>query len=248
CSRRGRRGSGCSGSTICPSRTIRCSTSPASPSPAATSSSSASRPPTPGSTAPGRGRSLRGSAGPRGRWSGRGTRGDGVFYGAEERRERRGTSGGDERPTLRMLSMRGAGKKVSASSASLRVLCGSSVAVAVLFAAGCRQDMHDQPKYRPLRGSAFFADHRSARPLVPGTVARGMLRDESPLYTGKVAGQFTADLPVPLDEALLRRGRFQFETYCAPCHGRVARGDGLVVSRGFKAPTSFHVDRLRQMP
>jgi mono/diheme cytochrome c family protein len=133
-------------------------------------------------------------------------------------------------------------------SATLRALCGSSVAVAVLFAGGCRQDMHDQPKYRPLRGSAFFADHRSARPLVPGTVARGMLRDESPLYTGKVGGQFTPDLPVPLDEALLRRGRFQFETYCAPCHGRVARGDGMVVARGFKAPTSFHVDRLRQMP
>jgi mono/diheme cytochrome c family protein len=138
--------------------------------------------------------------------------------------------------------------KTSAPSANLCVLCGPFVAVAVVFAAGCRQDMHDQPKYRPLRGSAFFADHRSARPLVPGTVARGMLRDESPVYTGKVSGQFTADLPVALDEALLRRGRLEFETYCAPCHGRVGRGDGMVVSRGFKAPTSFHVDRLRQMP
>jgi hypothetical protein len=108
--------------------------------------------------------------------------------------------------------------------------------------------MHDQPKVRPLRSSGFFSDERSARPLVPGTVARGTLRDESPFYTGKVAGQFTAELPVGLTESLLRRGRVQFETFCAPCHGRVARGDGLVVSRGFKAPTSFHVDRLRQMP
>jgi mono/diheme cytochrome c family protein len=134
----------------------------------------------------------------------------------------------------------------SALSAVLRVLCVSSVAV--LPAAGCRQDMHDQPKYRPLRKSEFFSDQRSARPLVPGTVARGTLRDETPLYTGKVAGQFTPALPVSLSEELLKRGRVQFETFCAPCHGRVGRGDGMVVTRGFKAPTSFHVDRLRQMP
>ena len=49
------------------------------------------------------------------------------------------------------------------------------LAIAVVAAAalgGCRQDMHDQPKYRPLRGTAFFADGSSARPLIEGTVAR----------------------------------------------------------------------------
>ena len=55
----------------------------------------------------------------------------------------------------------------------------------------CRQDMHDQPKYRPLRpvdqiGS--INDGRSARPLVEGTVARGELRDDVEFYTGKSAG------------------------------------------------------------
>ena len=45
--------------------------------------------------------------------------------------------------------------------------------------------MHDQPKYIPLRESTFFADARSARPLVAGTVARGQLRDDALLYTGK---------------------------------------------------------------
>ena len=39
----------------------------------------------------------------------------------------------------------------------------------------CRQDMHDQPKYIPLRPSDFFADGRSARPLTEGTVPRGHL-------------------------------------------------------------------------
>ncbi|HXI93757.1 MAG TPA: cytochrome c [Blastocatellia bacterium] len=55
----------------------------------------------------------------------------------------------------------------------------------------CRQDMHDQPKYRPLRpvdqiGS--INDGRSARPLVEGTVPRGELRDDVEFYSGKIAG------------------------------------------------------------
>jgi hypothetical protein len=55
-----------------------------------------------------------------------------------------------------------------------------------LLGAGCRQDMHDQPKYIPLRESTFFTDARSARPVIAGTVARGQLRDDPLLYTGKV--------------------------------------------------------------
>ena len=51
---------------------------------------------------------------------------------------------------------------------------------------GCRQDMHNQPKYRPFRASDFFADGQAARPLVAGTVARGNLREDFQLYTGKV--------------------------------------------------------------
>ena len=54
------------------------------------------------------------------------------------------------------------------------------------LSAACRQDMHDQPKYKPLRESVLFRDSRSSRPLVEGTVARGYLRDDSEYYTGKV--------------------------------------------------------------
>ena len=57
--------------------------------------------------------------------------------------------------------------------------------------------MHDQPKYMPLRESTFFADERSARPLVAGTVARGQLRDDALLYTGKVNGDDADGLSVP---------------------------------------------------
>jgi mono/diheme cytochrome c family protein len=113
---------------------------------------------------------------------------------------------------------------------------------------GCRQDMHDQPKMKPLRESSMFADRRSARPLVPGTVARGTLREDEAFYTGKVGNQFVKEIPVTVSAALLARGQTQFQVFCSPCHGRTGRGDGMVVQRGFKAPPSYHVDRLRQMP
>jgi mono/diheme cytochrome c family protein len=117
-----------------------------------------------------------------------------------------------------------------------------------LAVSACRQDMHDQPKYRPLRGSELFADKRSARPLVEGTVARGTLREDAVFFTGKTADGFVSELPVELTAQLIARGQSQFQVFCAPCHGRTGRGDGMVVQRGFKKPSSYHVDRLRQMP
>jgi mono/diheme cytochrome c family protein len=120
----------------------------------------------------------------------------------------------------------------------------------VLFlGTGCRQDMHDQPKYKPLRESDFFADKRASRPLVAGTVARGSLREATLFYTGKLeSGLLTDKLPMPVTKELLDRGRVQFETYCAPCHGRTGAGHGMIVQRGFKKPFSYHIDRLRMMP
>jgi mono/diheme cytochrome c family protein len=131
----------------------------------------------------------------------------------------------------------------------VRITAAGLAAVTFLALAGaCRQDMHDQPKYRPLRGSELFADKRSARPLVEGTVARGTLREDAAYYTGKTGDGFVSEIPVGVTAELLARGRSQFEVFCAPCHGRTGRGDGMVVQRGFKAPSSYHVDRLRQMP
>jgi mono/diheme cytochrome c family protein len=125
----------------------------------------------------------------------------------------------------------------------------STVVLLVLFAAGCRQDMHDQPKYKPLRESDFFADKRASRPLVAGTVARGSLREDVLLYTGKLESGMPSDqLPMPVTRELLDRGRVQFETFCTPCHGRTGAGDGMIVQRGFKRPSSYHVNRLRMMP
>ena len=111
--------------------------------------------------------------------------------------------------------------------------------------AGCRQDMHNQPKYVPLRESTFFPDGRSARPLVAGTVARGYLRDDELLYTGKVDGADATVFPFDVDMAVMTRGRERFDIYCSPCHGRTGLGDGMVVRRGYRRPPAFDLDRLR---
>ncbi|MBI3492581.1 MAG: cytochrome c [Acidobacteria bacterium] len=108
--------------------------------------------------------------------------------------------------------------------------------------------MHDQPKYIPLRESAFFGDARSARPLVPGTVARGQLHDDGLLYTGKMNGADATVFPFRVDAVVLARGRERFDIYCAPCHGRTGQGDGMIVRRGYRHPPSYHQDRLRDAP
>jgi mono/diheme cytochrome c family protein len=123
-----------------------------------------------------------------------------------------------------------------------------TAAALLVVAPACRQDMHDQPKYIPLREASFFSDNRSARPIVPGTVARGQLHDDSLLYTGKVNGADTTEFPFSIDAAVLARGQERFNIYCSPCHGRTGLGDGMVVRRGYRHPPSFLDDRLRAAP
>jgi mono/diheme cytochrome c family protein len=121
-------------------------------------------------------------------------------------------------------------------------------AIVLLTMVGCRQDMHDQPKYIPLRESTFFTDTRSARPVVAGTVARGQLREDTLLYTGKVNGADATTFPFAVDEKAMARGRERYDIYCAPCHGRTGAGDGMIVRRGFRVPPTLHQDRLRDSP
>jgi mono/diheme cytochrome c family protein len=108
--------------------------------------------------------------------------------------------------------------------------------------------MHDQPKYIPLRQSTFFSDARSARPMVEGTVARGHLRNDDLLYTGRLNGTDATVFPSPVDAPVMARGRERFNIYCSPCHGRTGQGDGMVVRRGYRRPPTFHQDRLRDAP
>ena len=118
----------------------------------------------------------------------------------------------------------------------------------VVFTAGCRLDMHLQPYYRTLAKSDFFADDRSARLPVEGTVARGDLRDDTYFYTGKIGNAPGDYMPFPVKAEDLARGRERYNITCAPCHGRVGDGNGFIPTRGFRRPPSFHIDRLRKAP
>jgi mono/diheme cytochrome c family protein len=121
------------------------------------------------------------------------------------------------------------------------------VAALALTGAACRQDMHDQPKIKAYRASDFFGDGRGMRPLPEGTVARGDLRDDDLLYTGKVNGQPVDEFPFEVTRAVLERGHDRFNIYCSPCHGRTGLGNGMIVQRGLKPPPSFHEDRVQKL-
>ena len=136
-----------------------------------------------------------------------------------------------------------------------------------LMGGACRQDMQDQPKMKPYRGTAFFGDGLAMRQPVPGTIPRGYLRSDSVLFTGKKekSAQSTpspaptsgnqnpyADdvdtFPFPITEEIVQRGRQRFEIFCSVCHGLSGHGDGMVVRRGYRKAADFHEDRLRQAP
>jgi mono/diheme cytochrome c family protein len=137
--------------------------------------------------------------------------------------------------------------------------------------AGCRYDMQDQPRYKAYKESNFFSDNRASRDLPDGTVARGQLRDNKALYTGKIANpnpnapvttttdasgntlvaSFPNDIdefPVPVTKELVERGQNRFNIYCIVCHGPLGNGDGMIVRRGFPKPPTYHDDRLRNAP
>lgn len=134
-------------------------------------------------------------------------------------------------------------------AAALRAGLIALVALGGLGAIGCRQDMHDQPKLKPYRSSQFFVNGSGMRNLPAHTVARGSLQENTHFYTGRMPdGSMATELPMPMTKALLKRGQERFTIYCTPCHGQVGDGRGMVVRRGYKQPTSYHDERLRQVP
>lgn len=131
-----------------------------------------------------------------------------------------------------------------------RLRCAACVAamLAACALAGCRLDMHLQPRYNPYDPSDFFSDGRSARQPVAGTVARGELRIDEQLYTGKVDGKLADTFPFPITANDILRGQQRYNIYCSPCHDYTGSGRGMIVQRGFPPPPSYHIDRLRQAP
>jgi cytochrome c553 len=130
-------------------------------------------------------------------------------------------------------------------SRGVTVACLGAIA---LLLVGCRMDMHVQPKYLPYEPTDFFSDGRSERQPVPGTVARGHLRLDELMFTGRENGVVVDKFPFPITKADLDRGRERYNVYCTPCHDYTGSGRGMIVQRGFPQPPSYHIQRLRDAP
>jgi mono/diheme cytochrome c family protein len=123
-----------------------------------------------------------------------------------------------------------------------RCIVGACLIISLV---GCKKDdMAEQPKYRPYQPSGFFADGASERPLVAGVVPRDddfapsgpALAPESPT---------SAAIPFAVTREVIDRGEDRFNIYCTACHGRLGNGRGMIPARGFPPPPSFHIDRLK---
>ncbi|MGH8023390.1 MAG: c-type cytochrome [Limisphaerales bacterium] len=119
---------------------------------------------------------------------------------------------------------------------------------ALLALTGCREDMFEQPKSSPLGPSDFFSDNAAARPIPSHTVARDDLEADAAFYTGMIGTNLVTTFPFPVTRAVLNRGRVCYEIDCVPCHGQAGEGNGIVVARGFPAPPSYDIQRLRDAP
>ncbi|MFL6451650.1 MAG: c-type cytochrome [Bryobacteraceae bacterium] len=118
---------------------------------------------------------------------------------------------------------------------------------ALLVASSCRRDMQDQPKYKPLRESRYFADGRASRPTPLGTIARDELDADDPLHSGSSDNGFLQNIPMPVTVSFLHRGQDRFNIFCSPCHSRTGDGDGMVHRRGFWVPPNLHSARARSL-
>src|SRR5258707_12239518 len=145
--------------------------------------------------------------------------------------------------------MRGIRKQgVWSSVRKLNQLAAFGAMAGTLILAGCRQDMQDQPKFFPQRGTDFYADGRSVRPQVENTVARNQLRENSYFYTGLINGKEGDGMPFPATLEVLERGQERYNVYCTPCHSRVGNGVGMIGQRGYMKAGNFNTVRLETAP
>ncbi len=131
----------------------------------------------------------------------------------------------------------------------LRQIAVAGLVAGIVGLSACRLDMQVQPRQNPLSRSDFYADQRSERPPVEGTVARGELHEDTYFYTGKLGNNPGDYMPFPVTKEVLERGRERYNVYCAPCHSRIGDGNGFIPSRGFaRKPPTFHKPRWQKAP
>lgn len=134
------------------------------------------------------------------------------------------------------------------SNPILRCSLATAALAMLVFSTGCRQDMQNQPKMIPQRGTPFFASGRSVRPQVPGTVARGQQDAGDYLHTGLINNVAQDAMPFPVTPIVLRRGQERYNIYCTPCHSRVGNGRGMIVERGYKPAGDLTSPRILKEP
>jgi mono/diheme cytochrome c family protein len=120
--------------------------------------------------------------------------------------------------------------------------------LAALCLAGCHRDMYEQPKFLPEKPNYYFPQAEINRLPVAHTVPRGAVEDNSLFYTGMTGSALATAFPYPVTAEMVAHGREVFEIDCSECHGRDGYGNGMIVQRGFPAPPSYHIDRLRNAP
>jgi mono/diheme cytochrome c family protein len=112
-------------------------------------------------------------------------------------------------------------------------------------------DMVRQPKLRPQTPDPFFADGRSSRLPIPGTIAQEDTHYEDlPVNTGRIPGttNFVETIPVEVTAKLIARGQQRFNINCSPCHGQQADGNGVVKKLGLATVANLHDKRIVELP
>jgi mono/diheme cytochrome c family protein len=125
-------------------------------------------------------------------------------------------------------------------------------------------DMDRQLKLRPQNVDTFFADARSSRLPVAGTIARSAPYhlsssdpnalvypfEEAPATTGHMANStnFVETNPFEITPQLMARGQQRFQIYCAPCHGPQADGNGATKKLGMATVANLHDPRIVRLP
>ena len=151
-------------------------------------------------------------------------------------------------------------------------ICVATIPLALIFRARTSysdkprihfiQNMDNQPKYVSQEANALFLDGRAMRPKVEGTIAQSGMAGDTHLFMGVTDGDWSTEYPSSLtvNHEFLLRGQGRYNIYCAPCHGVVGLGEGLIHKRAnqlvetgvngttWVAPKNLHEELIKEQP
>lgn len=123
---------------------------------------------------------------------------------------------------------------------------------AAMALSGCTRDgkfqalsMWNESRLKPYEANPMRPSESSSRVPAPGSIARGELRVDDPIRTGRSGGKLLTTSPLPVTPALLKRGQERYNIYCTPCHSHLGDGQGMLPKRGFPHPPDYAIQRLR---